>query len=117
MKNKNFPGAVFITGIVFVIAFYNLRDEGLFAIVFVFTQLFAGLVAVLLILGRLIRLMKNRRSFFYFLTGTFQVALVIMDILLVFDHNMTRRSLLFFTGLNAFLGTCIFADIYNDNRV
>jgi hypothetical protein len=111
VKNKNFPGSVFITGIVFVMAFFNLKDESLFALVFVFTQLFAGLGAGLLILLRLTRLINNRNSFLYYLTGTFQLALLITDIGLLFDHSLTKRSIIIFTGLNVLLGICILTDI------
>jgi hypothetical protein len=117
VKNKNFPCSVFITGIVFVMAFFNLKDASLFALVFVFTQLFAGLCAVLLILMRLTRIINNRSSFIYCLTGTFQLALFITDILLLFDHSLTRRAILIFIGLNGLLGICILTDIRMRRRI
>jgi hypothetical protein len=111
VKNKNFPGSVFIIGIVFVMAFFNLKDESLFALVFAFTQLFAGLAAILLILLRLARVVKNRNSFLYCLTGTFQLALLITDIGLLFDHNLAKRTIFIFAGLNVLLGICILTDM------
>jgi hypothetical protein len=112
VKNKSFPASVFITGIVFLMVFVNLKDEILFVLLFVITQLFAGIAAVLLILLRLFRFIRIRGSFIYSLTGMIQLALLITDILLLFDHNLARRTILVFTGQNALLGICILTDTY-----
>jgi hypothetical protein len=96
--------------------FVDLKDEVLFALLFVITQLFAGTAAVLLILLRLLRIMKNSSSFFYSLAGTIQLALMITDILLLFDQSLVRRTMLVFTGLNALLGIWILTDAYKRNK-
>ena len=49
MKNRSFPASVFITGIVFLMVVVNLKDEILFVLLFVITQLLSGIAAVLLI--------------------------------------------------------------------
>ncbi len=96
--------------------FVNLKDEILFALLFAITQLFGGIAAVLLILLRLTRIMRNRRSFIYSLTGRIQLALLITDILLLFDHSLIRRTILAFTGLNALLGICMMTNVYKQNK-
>jgi hypothetical protein len=116
VKNKSFPALVFISGIVFLMVFVNLKDEILFALLFVISQLFAGGAAVLLILLRLIRILKDRSSFIYSLTGTIQMALMITDVLLLFDHNLARSTMLVFTGLNALLGIYILTDTCKRNK-
>jgi len=96
--------------------FVNLNDEILFKLLFDLAQLFAGVAAVLLMLLRLFRSMRNRGSSIYSLTGAIQLALMITDVLLLFDHSLARRTLLIFTGLNALLGVYILTDICKRNK-
>jgi hypothetical protein len=116
VKNKSFPASAFITGIVFLMVFVNLKNERVFVLLFIIAQLFAGISAVLLILLRLTRIMKNRGSFIYSFTGAIQLALFITDILLLFDHSLARRIMFVFSGLNALLGVSILTDTYSRNK-
>jgi hypothetical protein len=116
VKNTRFPASSFIAGIVFLMVFVNLEDEILFALLFAITQLFAAIAAVLLILLRFTRIMRYRSSFVYSLAGKVQLALLITDILLLFDHSLARKTILVFTALNAILGIFILTDAYKRNK-
>jgi hypothetical protein len=50
------------------------------------------------------------------LTGTIQMALMVTDILLLFDHCMIRGTILVFIGLNALLGIIILTDEHKRNK-
>jgi hypothetical protein len=120
VKNRNFKDVFFVSAAVFAYAFYVLREsETVFlGLVFVFTQVILFLVCILMILLRLVNLMKNKNSRVYFLAGILQIFMALTDLILMLTKkDMTRFSLLIFLGINLFLGTCIFADIYSENRV
>ena len=92
------------------------ESETIFLVlVFVFIQIILFLVCVLMILLRLVNLIKNKNSRAYYLAGIFQIFLALTDVILMLaKKDLTRVSLLIFLGINLFLGTCIFADIYNE---
>jgi hypothetical protein len=116
MKNKNFLSAVFITGIVFLMVWFTVKDETFFLLLFVITQLFAGLSAVILILLRFTRIMKTKSSCIYAWTGAIQLTLTGTDLLLLFDHSLVTLTILVFTGLNAFFGIGILADEHKQHK-
>jgi hypothetical protein len=113
LSKKNLSGSVFISGLIFLWAFLMMSDHVLMVLVFIFAQVIMNMAAFFMILFRLIRIVKNKSSFIYCLTGIFQIFLAVMDILLLFNRSLIKQSLLIFLGINLFLGTCIFADIYN----
>jgi hypothetical protein len=117
VKKRNFKNSFFISALVFAYAFFMLREsETIFLVlVFVFIQIILFLVCVLMILLRLVNLIKNKNSRAYYLAGIFQIFLALTDVILMLaKKDLTRVSLLIFLGINLFLGTCIFADIYNE---
>ncbi len=120
MKNKNFKNSFFISAAVFSYAFYMLRESEtiFFGLVFVSIQIILFLICAMMILLRLVNVIKNKNSRIYFLIAVFQILLALTDVILMLTKkDMTRFSLLIFLGINIFLGTCIFADIYNDPAV
>src|ERR1700722_7500747 len=96
--------------------FINLKDETLFVLLFAIPQLLAGTAAVLLIFLRFFRLMRDRGLFIYSLTGAIQLALMITDIMLLFDHSLVRKTIVFFTGLNGILGIYILTESYKRKK-
>jgi hypothetical protein len=116
MINKTFLASVYITGTILLMEYVNQKDKILFVLLFVITQLFAGITAVILILLRFFRFVRNRNSFFYSLTGSILLALLITDSLLLFDHTLVKRTILVFAGLNALMGIIILADVYKGNK-
>jgi hypothetical protein len=117
VKKRNFKNSFFISTLVFGYAFYMLRESEtiFFGIVFVFTQIILFLVSTIMILLRLVNFFKNKNSRAYYLAGIFQIFLALTDVILMLaKKDLTRVSLLIFLGINLFLGTCIFADIYNE---
>ena len=102
---------------VFAYAFYMLREsETIFlGLVFISIQIILFLICTMMILLRLVNVFKNKNSWVYFLAGIFQIFLALTDVILMLaKKDLTRVSLLIFLGINLFLGTCIFADIYNE---
>jgi hypothetical protein len=108
-------GSVFIVAISYAwaLALLRGRDDTAWTLAFVFSQILLTGIAGLLILLRLIKLFKKKRSRIYYLTGMFQVSLVITDVLLlIMNKNITRTSLLIFFVVNGLSGTRILTDIY-----
>jgi hypothetical protein len=106
--------SVFVVGLILSALFLlNPRDLILQILGFVALQMIMGLTSVLLILMRLAYLIKNKGAWFYYFSGTFQVFLLIADLILLFtSQTVTKKSMLVFICLNSLFASIIFMDIY-----
>jgi hypothetical protein len=113
MRHKNQTSSVISAALIlpFPIIF-NPHDFVLLMLSFIILQLAMVLASAFLILLRITSLLKNKNYWFYYFSATMQAGLCVEDIILLFNQDIIKSSLLTFLALNGMLASIIFYDIY-----